>query len=330
MAKREQTDRPSGKALERVARGLFPDESDRARFVMAVDSGDCRRQGVIWLNARPLPFPFRLGPRPGWLPDFADLLDSRERPGSHELHESGALYSLDGSSIFEAASLMEIPIDSPRVLDLCASPGGKSVFAWRRLRPSQLIANEVIGKRSAALISNLERCNVSASVVRADVSVLAERWPQAFDVVIVDAPCSGQSLVARGQKAPGCFHPSTVNRNSNRQKRVLGTAAGLVAGGGFLAYMTCTYSPEENERVIEWFLKRYPEFMALPVRALVANASNLTDVPAYRLFPEEGFGAGGFCALLQNTSDRPRREVSTASIRLREICPRTALRRLSE
>ena len=79
-------------------------------------------------------------------------------------------------------------------------------------------------------------------------------------MVIVDAPCTGQSLLAKGDKALGCFHPVSINKSASRQKRIMANAAQTVAGGGYLAYMTCTFSTEENEQVGEWLMKQFPQF----------------------------------------------------------------------
>jgi len=119
-------------------------------------------------------------------------------------------------------------------------------------------------------------------------------------VVIVDAPCSGQSLLAKGSQVPGCFHPVTMNKNANRQKRILANSAQIVAPQGYLAYMTCTYAPAENEQVCEWFLNRFPDFQPAVVPHLAPFQSHLTALPCYRLWPHQGLGAGGFTALFQN------------------------------
>jgi 16S rRNA C967 or C1407 C5-methylase (RsmB/RsmF family) len=138
-------------------------------------------------------------------------------------------------------------------------------------------------------------------VTRMDSEVLAREIPQTADLVLVDAPCTGQSLLAKGGKAPGCFHPVTINSNANRQKRILANSTQVVAPQGYLLYMTCTYSLEENEQVIEWLLHRFPQFQPVSVAHLGKYRSHLTDIPCYRLFPQSGLGAGAFTALLQNT-----------------------------
>jgi 16S rRNA C967 or C1407 C5-methylase (RsmB/RsmF family) len=167
-----------------------------------------------------------------------------------------------------------------------------------------LIANEVIGKRTPQLIANLSRCRIHpAAVSSADTSVLARVCRNAAGAVIVDAPCSGQSLIAKGHENPGCFHPATINLNANRQRRILANAAATVAPGGCLASITCTYSEKENEGNLRWFLHRFPEFAAVSVPVLEPHRSTLSEDPCYRLWPHHSPGAGAFAALLKRTAD---------------------------
>jgi 16S rRNA C967 or C1407 C5-methylase (RsmB/RsmF family) len=291
---------PSRSVLK-LASSLFDDPARQDEFLAALNGGISDRQGLVWLVDRPNPNPFLLLDRPNWLPDFADVLAPDQHPGANELHTSGAIYCLDVSSIFCGSIALATPINPNLALDVCAAPGGKAIITWRGLKPSKLICNEVIGKRSGQLISNIRRCGLSgAEVVRHDSSILAETLKATCDLVVVDAPCSGQSLIARGQKSPGCFHVATVNMNSNRQKRILANSAKTVTPGGFLAYMTCTYSAKENEDVVRWLLKKFPNFTAVPVPTHESYQSALSDIPCYRLFPQAGQGAGGFCCLMRN------------------------------
>jgi 16S rRNA C967 or C1407 C5-methylase (RsmB/RsmF family) len=288
-------------SLLRISRQLFPDnEEERAAFVAALTVPQPYQPAVLWMRERPEPAPFALAERLPWLPEFVDLVAPGERPGQHPLHEKGAYYCLDVSSVFAASVLRVIPAEPEVVMDVCAAPGGKSLFAWRCLRPRLLISNEVIGKRTGQLIANLKRCGANpALVTNADTAVLSHVCPASADVVIVDAPCSGQSLVAKGQEAPGCFHPATINMNANRQRRILANAASLVAPGGWLAYITCTYAGKENEGNVRWLLRQFPGFTALPVPVLEGHQSGLADIPCYRLWPQSGAGAGAFAALLK-------------------------------
>jgi 16S rRNA C967 or C1407 C5-methylase (RsmB/RsmF family) len=287
----------------KLAQDLFPDTSERDAFLEALANPRPYRPALIWLGDRPEPSPFRTEPPYAWQPGFVDALTADQRPGQHPLHAAGCYYCLDFSSVFAACALRTTPHGPPLAVDVCASPGGKSVFAWRALSPEQIVCNEVIGKRTAALIANLQRCKIRpAAVVSQDVSRLADAIPAAASLVVVDAPCSGQSLVARGKPSPGCFHPATINMNANRQRRILAHAARLVAPGGFLAYMTCTYARKENENNLLWMLKTHPEFHSQAVADLGGFQSRLTDVPCYRLWPQDGIGAGAFVALLQNST----------------------------
>jgi 16S rRNA C967 or C1407 C5-methylase (RsmB/RsmF family) len=189
------------------------------------------------------------------------------------------------------------------IFDMCAAPGGKSVFAWQALQPDLLISNEVIGKRLGMLISNLKRCQIKpCGVVNRDPSIFAEMIPNSSNLVLVDAPCTGQSLLAKGEKAPGCFHHTAINKSANRQKRIIANSAQIVAPQGYLAYMTCTYSPEENEEVCEWFLERFPNFQPVEVDYLTEYRSHLTNIPCYRMFPQSRLGAGAFTVLFKNTA----------------------------
>jgi 16S rRNA C967 or C1407 C5-methylase (RsmB/RsmF family) len=119
---------------------------------------------------------------------------------------------------------------------------------------------------------------------------------------MVDAPCSGQSLVARGKESPGCFHPATINMNANRQRRILSNSVKTVRSGGYLIYMTCTYSLKENERNVDWLLKKNPEFESVSVNTISEYQSSYSTRHCYRMWPMGGEGAGGFVAVLKKTN----------------------------
>lgn len=254
--------------------------------------------------------PFAIAPALPWQPDFVDRVQTEDKIGQHPLHQEGHFYSLDLSSVFAASAMGAIASPICTVFDMCASPGGKSIFAWRMFQPELLLCNEVTNKRIGALVYNLRRCEIRpARVVSVDSNVLAEEIPQIADLVLVDAPCTCQSVLAKGEKAPGCFHPVSINKNANRQKRILANSASLVAPQGYLLYMTCTYSTEENEEVMDWFLERFPEFAPVTVPALQDYQSHLTEQPCYRMFPQYGLGAGSFTVLFQNQAAGEKQEI---------------------
>lgn len=297
--------------LLKVSRRLFKNlEEEQEKFVEALIHPQPFHPCILWCQEKPEKSPFSVETPTAWQPEFIDRLSFGEKPGQHSLHAQGYFYCLDFSSVFAASILLTIPSPVKLVFDMCAAPGGKSVFAWKGLQPELLISNEVIGKRLGMLISNLKRCHISPSaVVNKDSSLLAERIPLSSDLVIVDAPCTGQSLLAKGEKAPGCFHSTAINKSANRQKRIIANSAQIVAPQGYLAYMTCTYSPEENEEVCEWFLERFPEFQPMEISHLESYQSHLTSVPCYRMFPQDRLGAGAFTVLFKNTQEGERKEI---------------------
>ena len=300
------------KQLIKQAQRLFQDEGDRRAFITALNHPAPFAPTILWTQPKPPDFDGAVLPPLSWQPDFVDrLLESR--PGRHPLHEKGYFYCLDFSSVFAASAIQAIPGQVDVVIDMCAAPGGKSLFAWVALHPKHLLCNEVIRKRVKILIANLKRCGaMEAIVLNLDSAILAEQTPHCAQLVLVDAPCSGQSLLAKGQAVAGCFHKVTVNRNANRQKRILANAAQLVQPQGYLLYSTCTYAPEENEQVGTWLLKKFPEFSPVMVPALEAHQSPLTELPCYRLWPQSGLGAGAFTMLLRKETGAIARSLNQA------------------
>ncbi|MEH2073001.1 MAG: RsmB/NOP family class I SAM-dependent RNA methyltransferase [Nostoc sp.] len=296
-------EKPSNLLLK-VSRRLFVNLDEQEKFIEALMNPQPFLSSILWCQEKPETLPLAVETPTYWQPQFIDRLSLGEKPGQHPLHQQGYFYCLDFSSVFAATTLLAIPQSIRLVFDMCAAPGGKSIFAWKALQPELLISNEVIGKRLGMLISNLKRCQISSSaVVNRDSSIFAEMFPGCSNLVIVDAPCTGQSLLAKGEKAPGCFHPTAINRSANRQKRIIANSAKIVSPQGYLAYMTCTYSPEENEQVCEWFLERFPHFKAIEISNLSKYQSHLTTMPCYRMFPQDRLGAGAFTVMFKNTNE---------------------------
>lgn len=286
--------------LLKLAEQLFSDAQEREVFISALSTPAYARQSLVWIKEKPDPEPFELQPKAVFQPDFVDCVQEGQKPGSSALHQQGYFYCLDLSSVFAAAIFFGIKQPAFSILDMCASPGGKSIIAWRFFKPERLICNEVIGKRHAALVSNLKRLSIEpVSVTQLDSSYWSKNSANSFDLVICDVPCSGQSLLVKGKISPGCFHPATINMNSNRQKRIIANSVKCVAEGGHLAYMTCTYSAKENEEIVAWTLKKFPEFQAVEVEELQGFRSKLCEFPAYRLWPHQFSGAGAFSCLLK-------------------------------
>lgn len=292
------------KQLIKLAYKLFTAEDERTAFIQALIKPPTYAPTVLWTRPKPSNLEWPVLPPLFWQPSCVDRLAQQWRPGQHPLHQQGYFYCLDFSSVFAISAIQTIPDAVDTVIDLCAAPGGKSLFTWATLAPQRLLCNEFVRKRVKILIANLKRCGATNAIALNQApSTLAEHLPNSAQLVLVDAPCSGQSLLAKGQSAPGCFHKVTINGNAKRQKRILASATQLVQSPGYLLYSTCTYAPEENERVCTWFLKKFPYFQPISIELLAPYQSEMVDLPCYRLWPQSGLGAGAFVMLFKR-SDR--------------------------
>ncbi len=293
------------KNIEKVVRQVLSDEAEREVFFQALADEAHGVSAVAWLRKEPGSELYeRHQNRPVWLPSWIDVAADSARPGKLSEHDAGDFYILDLSSTFALAPLGVVSEPVQSILDVCAAPGGKGILAWRYCAPDLIIANEVIRKRTAQLIANYKRCNIAPAMVSScDPGLLSKLIPNRAGLVVVDAPCSGQSLVLKGMAAPGAFHPATISMNERRQRRILANSAQTVRPGGYLIYSTCTFSREENEDNVEWFCKKFPEFWAIDVPTLSNYRSPISELATYRLFPHHGFGAGAFVAILRRDGE---------------------------
>lgn len=192
--------------------------------------------------------------------DEAYYFDENVRPGKHPYHEMG-LYYIQEPSAMSAAALLA-PKPGMRVLDLCAAPGGKSTQLATYLGDSGLlVSNEINTQRSRILSQNIERMGIkNAIVTNEDSFVLASHFLGFFNAIQVDAPCSGEGMFRKLPEAIEQWSMENVAICAARQKEILDNAAVMLKLGGTIVYSTCTFSKEENEDVIEYFLERHPDF----------------------------------------------------------------------
>lgn len=261
------------------------------------------------------PLPFTLKPVP-WAPSEGFYAEPAERPGKHPLHDGGAYYIQEPSAM-SVISLLD-PQPGERICDLCAAPGGKSTQIAGRLQgQGLLVANEIIPSRAKILSQNIERCGVrNAFVCNEPPDRMASHFPLFFDRIVVDAPCSGEGMFRKDDAAIEEWSARQEAACAERQKMILQYADEMLLPGGILVYSTCTFSPEENEEVITWFLQSHPEYTLEDWRTPLALASSqpdsagLTDgyLPkTLRLWPHRLQGEGHFAARLrkgrENSSD---------------------------
>jgi NOL1/NOP2/sun family putative RNA methylase len=186
-------------------------------------------------------------------------------PGKHPHHVAG-LYYLQEPSAMAAAEILA-PQPGEKVLDLCAAPGGKAThLAAMMENKGLLVANEIHPQRVWDLAENLERCGVTNAVVSNETPQrLADFFPEFFDRILVDAPCSGEGMFRKAEVACKEWNPQLVLSCAIRQLSILQQAARMVKPGGHLAYTTCTFAAEENEGVLAEFLNCHPEYELLSI-----------------------------------------------------------------
>lgn len=245
-------------------------------------------------------------PRIPWYPEGRIL---SERPDfSREVGwHAGAYYVQEASSMSVRAFL---PPKRPlRVLDLSAAPGGKStlILAELGLTGGLLIANDPDSTRRKALSENLERWGIPAYLVTGrDPAWWAEHYPEAFDVVLLDAPCSGEGLWRKEPRLVATWKPQLVTFCSRRSRRLLAYAQKLVAPGGRLIYATCTFAPEENEDNLAAFFREGPDWRPVswpgaPVEPVLYSGGGL----GYYFYPHQGVGEGFFISAWERVRGRP-------------------------
>lgn len=293
----------SGKAEQRLCERLRLREHEEEVLLHAMHAGDAGRQAVVLSPRAPKdyepPFSCASSEQFPWLPARVRIPEVGESPTRHADYAAGMYYVLDLSSCWEGSALSTLTQTPQRSLDLCAAPGGKTMLLAAQFELRDHTANEVNATRRGILRQNAELCGLPNTRI---TGLRPDQWGSSgelFDLVLVDAPCSGQSLLCKGIKNPGCLGSAAVQGNAKRQRGILLAAVRCVAPGGHLLYSTCTYAPEENERVMAYILRRVDGFTACEVPTLTAYQSALADFPAYRLLPHHGAGTGGFCCLLR-------------------------------
>ncbi|MBO4385107.1 MAG: RsmF rRNA methyltransferase first C-terminal domain-containing protein [Clostridia bacterium] len=201
------------------------------------------------------------------------VVPDAENVGRHPFHSAGLFYMQEPSAMSVIAA-SEADDPGLRVLDLCAAPGGKSGGVAARMKGRGiLVSNEIVPKRATLLSRNLERLGVAnAAVISKKPDVVARELAGLFDIVLVDAPCSGEGMFRKDDTAIAEWSPEAVAACAARQSLILESARECVAPGGTLVYSTCTFSREENEEVIERFLVSNGDFSLEHMERLYPHA----------------------------------------------------------
>lgn len=233
------------------------------------------------------------------------------------LLHAGAYYVQEASGMFVEQALMQtVDTTQPlRVLDLCAAPGGKSTLLQSLISSdSLLVSNEVIKSRASILEENTIKWGGTNVIVTNTDPASFARVPNFFDVIVIDAPCSGSGLFRREPEAIGEWSEQNVQLCYQRQQRILADVWPALKEGGILIYSTCSYSKEEDEDIADWLMETFDtESLQLSTDAswnIVETISAKRQAHGYRFFPDKIKGEGFFISCFRkqegdNTILRP-------------------------
>jgi len=208
----------------------------------------------------------------------------------HDAYHEAGLYYIQDPSAMSVVPYMELrPFDC--CLDLCASPGGKSLQIADRLKTEEggiLLSNEFIMERAKNLSKNVERMGYShVAVSSCSAEELEAQFPTFFSRILVDAPCSGEGMFRKNPEAIADWSLEKVSQCAVLQREILDHAIGMLREGGLLAYSTCTFSEEENEGMRSRILEKHPELSFLGDKHLYFHNS-VGEGQYFSLFRKEG------------------------------------------
>ncbi|MBE6583841.1 MAG: NOL1/NOP2/sun family putative RNA methylase [Ruminococcaceae bacterium] len=229
-------------------------------------------------------------------------------PGSLAEHHSGAIYMQDPSAM---STVLAVELSAGMtVLDSCAAPGGKTTQLSAAVgTEGVVVANEYDASRARILQSNVERLGCKNTVIlNVDTSTLSGAYPEHFDLVLCDAPCSGEGMFRKNEQAILEWSIENVKMCAERQREILANVARCVKRGGMLLYSTCTFATEENEENVAWLLDNYPEFELIDVserlKMITSDGVTLENcehdmTKTRRFYPHVSRGEGQFIALFR-------------------------------
>ena len=230
------------------------------------------------------------------------------QPSKHPYYFAGLYYLQEPSAMTPADRLPVEPGD--RVLDVCAAPGGKATELGAKLGGTGVLAaNDLSSSRAKGLLKNLELFGIgNVLILSEEPGKLVSYFPEYFDKILIDAPCSGEGMFRKEKKMVKAWEEHGPEFFSKIQRSIVTQAAQMLRPGGMLLYSTCTFSPEENEQTIEYLLQEYPEFKICEMEGYEGFADGMPQVTesknpelekTVRIFPHRMKGEGHFLALLQ-------------------------------
>ena len=215
--------------------------------------------------------------------------------GKSPEHVTGLIYSQEPAA--QMVAQVAHPHEGMRVLDLAAAPGGKSTHLLSYLNNTGLlISNEINNKRSKILVENIERFGArNVLVTNESAERLAKVFSSFFDLIVLDAPCSGEGMFRKQPDAMDYWSLDYPTQCAALQREILEDAVKMLANGGELVYSTCTWAPEENEEIVAWLLDEFPlELVDIP--KLNGMTPGIDYPETALMYPHHFKGEGQFVA----------------------------------
>lgn len=249
--------------------------------------------------------PFELTPIP-WIENGFYYDGECHKPGKHPYYFAGLYYLQEPSAMTPANHLPIEPGD--KVLDLCAAPGGKTTELGSKLKgEGLLVSNDISNSRARILLKNQELMGLTNIYVMSEnPNKMIDVFPEYFDKILVDAPCSGEGMFRKDSKMVKSWEESGPEIYAEIQKELIIQAAQMLKPGGMILYSTCTFNQEENEGTIAHLCSEYPEFEVIPQKkysgfrkgiAKGYECDGLEDT--VRIWPQHMKGEGHYLALVQ-------------------------------
>ena len=241
--------------------------------------------------------------------DVGFYADKSKISGNHPYHMAGLFYFQEPSAMCAASAL---PVnEGDFVLDLCAAPGGKTTQAAAKLNNTGLlVANEIVKGRAQILSENVERMGLTTAIVTNESpDALAKKYVGFFDKIIVDAPCSGEGMFRKEPQAVTEWSLEHTISCGARQKNILDSAFTMLKKGGMLVYSTCTFAPEENEKIAAYLIEKGMELCEMPELSTLCEGKTEWSGSDYdmsrtrRIFPHKQKGEGHFAALFRKVTE---------------------------
>lgn len=216
-------------------------------------------------------------------------------------HATGLVYSQEPAA--QMVGQIAQPKEGMKVLDLAAAPGGKTTHLLSYLNNTGLlVSNEINTKRSKILVENVERFGArNVLVTNESAERLASTFKDYFDMIVFDGPCSGEGMFRKDPDAVKYWHQDYPKELSQLQKSILADAVTMLAPGGELIYSTCTWSPEENEDVVNWLVTSFDYLELVPIDAVNGMTPSPLLLGTVRMYPHHFTGEGQFVAKLKDT-----------------------------